>query len=623
MDKNSHVELRRIAEEKLAQQASALAGSDANMQRLLHELQVHQIELEMQNSELRQLRGSLEESEERLRVAMELARDAIIILEGEGGTITEWNPAAERIFGYTQAEVIGRSLHEFLTPPRFREAARRGWANFFDSGTGSVVGKTTELMALHRDGTEIPIELSLSAMQIRGTWQATGIARDITERKRYLEQLEHRSNYDELTGLPNRTLFHDRLSQAIVGSYRTGHYAALFFIDMDNFKALNDTRGHAIGDQMLVEVGKRILACVRTGDTVARLGGDEFVIMLEDMSEDLAEAATQAQLVGEKIRESLTQPFVLVGGHFHCSASLGASIFHGQNATVEGVLKQADMAMYKAKSSGRNTLRFFDHLMQTVLDEHTVIEADLRMALARGQLQLHYQPQVDCDSRVLGAEALLRWVHPARGQVSPSDFIPLAEATGLILPIGRWVLETACAQIKAWTAAPATCELRIAVNVSARQFHQPGFVDEVLQVLRESGSDPSRLKLELTESIMLEDIEDAIEKMHVLKSHGIGFSMDDFGTGYSSLAYLTRLPLDQIKIDRSFVLNLPDNPNDAVITQTIISMARSLRLEVVAEGVETEAQRQFLESHDCYAYQGYLFSKPLPLERFEELLKGG
>ncbi|SDH05184.1 putative bifunctional diguanylate cyclase/phosphodiesterase [Propionivibrio dicarboxylicus] len=612
--------LRRRAEENLAKQSTEFPVNETDAQRLLHELQVHQVELEMQNSELRRLQSALEESEERLRVAMETTRDALVILEGEHGAITVWNPAAEAIFGFKQADVLGLSLHEFLTPPRFREAARRGWEHFFRSGEGSAVGKTQELVALRKDGTEIPIELSLSAMKLRGKWQATGIARDITERKRYIEKLEYQSNYDELTGLPNRTLFQDRASQAMEGCYRTGHHGALLFLDLDNFKVLNDTRGHAIGDQMLVETAKRIVANVRADDTVARLGGDEFVVMLKELSRDAAEAAVQTRLVGEKIRESLAQSFTLIGGEFHCSASFGASLFRGHNITVETLLKQADMAMYKAKSCGRNALYFFDPRMQSALDERTLLEADLRMAVARGQLRLYYQAQFGQDRRILGAEALLRWEHPTRGQVSPGDFIPLAEASGLILSVGHWVLETACTQIRAWAAMPETRELRLAVNVSARQFQQPEFVAEVLQVLKDSGADPSRLKLELTESMRLEDIEDSIDKMHALKAHGIAFSIDDFGTGHSSLAYLTRLPLYQIKIDRSFIRNLPDSQNDAVVAQTIISMAQSLGLEVIAEGVETESQRIFLERHNCRVYQGYLFSKPVPLGQFEELL---
>jgi diguanylate cyclase (GGDEF)-like protein len=411
------------------------------------------------------------------------------------------------------------------------------------------------------------------------------------------------------------------MRQTITSSSRSGHYGALLFIDLDNFKNINDTRGHEFGDRVLVEAAKRILANVRAGDTVGRLGGDEFVVMLEDLSEESTSAATQTSLVGEKIRECLAQPFELDGAVAHSSASLGACLFHGHDVTEDALFRQADLAMYKAKSGGRNLLRFFDPLMQTALDERSAIEDDLRLALARGELQLYYQPQADHARRVLGAECLLRWLHPVRGQIPPIDFVPLAEDTGLIIAIGTWVLRIACAQLKAWAAAPETRQLQLAVNVSARQFQQPNFVDVVLQVLHETGADASRLKLELTESMLLGDVEVTINKMQSLQSHGITFSLDDFGTGFSSLSYLTRLPLCQLKIDRSFVLNLPENQNDSVVAQTIISMAQSLGMDVIAEGVETEAQRDFLERNHCKAYQGFLFSRPLSLEDFEALLK--
>jgi predicted signal transduction protein with EAL and GGDEF domain len=354
---------------------------------------------------------------------------------------------------------------------------------------------------------------------------------------------------------------------------------------------------------------------------VTRLGGDEFVVILEDLSGDVQEAAVQTGAVGEKVRAALAKPYSLDGREFHCAASLGVVLFRDDEESVETLLKHADLAMYKAKSAGRNTLRFFDPTMQTALDERSALEADLRLAVDGGQLHLQYQPQVDSERRLIGAEALVRWAHPERGLVPPDDFIPLAEETGLILPIGHWVLATACAQIRAWSANAATGGLRLAVNVSARQFRQPDFVAQVRQVLAQAGADPGRLKIELTESMVLDDIGDTFEKMHALKSLGIGFSLDDFGTGNSSLAYLTRLPLDQLKIDRSFVRNLPGNRNDAIIAQTIITMARSLGLDVIAEGVETEVQRGFLDRHNCTAYQGYLFSRPLPLDEFNRQVR--
>jgi diguanylate cyclase (GGDEF)-like protein len=446
---------------------------------------------------------------------------------------------------------------------------------------------------------------------------------DITERKRAEDEIHRLAFYDPLTQLPNRRLLQDRLGQALAGGQRSRHYGALLFLDLDNFKTLNDTRGHEAGDRLLIETAQRIQASLRAGDTVARLGGDEFLVILEDLSAEIHDAAVQTREVGEKIREALAEPYLLAGREFHCAASLGVTLFFGEEESVETLLKQADLAMYKAKEAGRNTLRFFDPAMQTALNERSALEADLRLAMEAGQLRLYYQPQVDSAHRMISAEALLRWEHPQRGMVMPDDFISLAEETSLILPIGEWVLATACRQIKVWSTESASRDLKLAVNVSARQFRQPGFVDQVRNILTQTGANPQRLTIELTESMVLDDVADAFKKMHALTAIGIGFSLDDFGTGSSSLSYLTRLPLDQLKIDRSFVLNLPEDRNDAIIAQTIITMAKSLGLDVIAEGVETEAQREFLEQHHCTGYQGYLFSRPLPLAEFSQRLMDG
>jgi predicted signal transduction protein with EAL and GGDEF domain len=356
---------------------------------------------------------------------------------------------------------------------------------------------------------------------------------------------------------------------------------------------------------------------------VARNGGDEFFIRLERLSTSRQEAAVQTELFAENLRQILAQPYDLAGNVFHCTVSIGAALFCGTTETVETLLKQADLAMYKAKSAGRNAVRFFDPAMQTALDDRSALEADLRQAVDNGQLRLHYQMQVDAQRKVIGAEALLRWLHPSRGLVPPNAFIPLAEETQLILPIGQWVLQQACAQIKAWSLCARTEHLRLAVNVSARQFRQANFVAEVKRALDASGADPAKLELELTESLVLDDIDDALAKMHSLRALGIGLSLDDFGTGYSSLSYLTKLPLNQLKIDRSFVLKLAERPNNAVIAQTVITMGHSLGLEVVAEGVETPAQLAFLERHGCKVFQGYLFGRPVPLDEFEKALAHG
>jgi diguanylate cyclase (GGDEF)-like protein len=392
---------------------------------------------------------------------------------------------------------------------------------------------------------------------------------------------------------------------------------AILFIDLDAFKTLNDTLGHDKGDLLLQQVAKRLQTCVREGDTVARLGGDEFVVMLEELSESQDEVARQCEAVGEKILATLGQPYLLDGHAVRSTPSIGITLFDGQPNRIDELLKQADLAMYQSKAAGRNTLRFFDAAMQAIVNDRAALEQDLREALRLQQFSLYYQPQIMGEDRLTGAEALLRWQHPQRGMVSPADFIPLAEETGLILPLGHWVLQTACRQLAAWADHSATAGLSIAVNVSARQLHQSDFVEQVLAALQEAGANPGLLKLELTESLLVSNIESTIVKMAALKSRGVGFSLDDFGTGYSSLTYLKRLPLDQLKIDQGFVRDILIDPNDAAIAKMVIALATSLGLGVIAEGVELQGQRDFLARQGCHAYQGYLFSRPLPIDAFE------
>ncbi|MET0378110.1 MAG: EAL domain-containing protein, partial [Spongiibacteraceae bacterium] len=454
-------------------------------------------------------------------------------------------------------------------------------------------------------------------VDVAGNQYVGGIAVDITDRKMAEEKIENLAFYDPLTGLPNRRLLQDRLAHVLNTSTRHRQLGALLFIDLDNFKTLNDTHGHDQGDQLLQLVAQRLLANMRKGDTLARLGGDEFVILLENLSQDPLVAATQAETVGEKILDTLGQPYALGALSHRSTPSIGITLFGDIPEPIEEPLRRADLAMYQAKAAGRNTLRFFDPEIQAAMTARSLLETDLRIALTHNQLLLHYQPQVIGDNRLTGAEALVRWLHPTRGMVSPAEFIPLAEDTGLIIPLGRWVLDTACAQLARWANQPSKAHLTIAVNVSPRQFHQPDFVEQVLAALAVSAANPQRLKLELTEGLLVANVEDVITKMVTLKNKGISFSLDDFGTGYSSLAYLKRLPLDQLKIDQSFVKDILIDANDAAIAKTIIALASSLGLSVIAEGVEQEAQRQFLAEHGCDAYQGYLFSRPVPIESFD------
>ena len=431
------------------------------------------------------------------------------------------------------------------------------------------------------------------------------------------EAIHQLAFYDPLTKLPNRRLLRDRLQRALSVSTRSHLYGAVLMIDLDNFKSINDSRGHEIGDHLLAEVALRIQSCLRQADTVARIGGDEFSVVLVDLDTQEAQAALLAERVGEKIMAALNQPFLLENKLHHNSASMGLCLFLGQNATQEELLKRADIAMYQAKNSGRNALRFFDPQIQATLEARIALESELHEALPGHQLKLYYQIQVDATQGVTGAEVLLRWQHPTHGLVLPDQFIPLAEESGLIVPIGEWVLRTACEQLAAWSGQPVAEHFLLSVNVSARQFRQPDFVAMVERILLETGIDPQRLKLELTESLVLHNVQDTIAKMKALNLRGIHFSMDDFGTGYSSLSHLTHLPIQQLKIDRSFVRHIASNHNDAVIAQTIIGMANNLGVAVIAEGVEDEEQRACLERLGCPSYQGYLFGRPMPLCEFE------
>jgi diguanylate cyclase (GGDEF)-like protein/PAS domain S-box-containing protein len=511
-----------------------------------------------------------------------------------------------------------------------KDDCQMGWhdqADLYRQDDLKVIGSDKPKLAFDEvqttpDGTDIWLRTSKVPLhdatgQVIGV---LGIYDDITAQKQAEAQIHRLAFYDALTNLPNRRLLTDRLQQAFAVGARTGQHGAVLFIDLDNFKMLNDTKGHDIGDMLLTEVAMRLNASVRDGDTVARLGGDEFVVVLESLSSLQDDAATQADTAAEKILAALSQPYQLAEYMYYTTPSIGVVLFLGNQQSLDDVLKFADTAMYQAKTAGRNTIRFYDPVMQAAIEARADLEEELRYALERQQLCLYYQIQIDSSNRTLGAEVLLRWQHPDRGLVSPAQFIPLAEDTGLIIPIGLWVLQTACTQLNIWQSKALTRDLTLAVNVSAKQFRSPDFVAQVQRVIVDSGAKPALLKLELTESIVLENVEDTIAKMRELKLLGVSFSMDDFGTGYSSLQYLKRLPLDQIKIDQSFVRDIVSDPNDAAIVRTIIAMSEVLGLNVIAEGVETEAQRDFLDSRGCHAFQGYLFGVPMPLQDFEASL---
>ncbi|MCR4297262.1 MAG: EAL domain-containing protein, partial [Gallionella sp.] len=542
--------------------------------------------------------------------------DAIMIA-GTEGNILRVNRAFEALSGYSAEELIGKNPRILQSGRHDKTFYQAMWSELLDTGKWSG-----EIWDRRKNGEIYPKYMTITAI-FDGNHQVThyvAVSSDISQRKQSEQEIYQLAFYDPLTHLPNRRLLLDRLRQAMAVSTRSGRQGALLFLDLDHFKKINDTQGHGMGDLLLIEVARRLQACVREGDSVARPGGDEFVVLLEELSSEPDEAASQTELVAEKIRDELGQPYMLKNYEYRTTPSIGVSLFHGHLENVENLFKHADIAMYQAKAAGRNAIRFFDPQMQMVLDKRAGMEADLRHALEKRQFRLFYQIQVDSLRRPLGTEVLLRWEHPERGFVFPDQFIPLAEETGLIVPIGLWVLQTACARLEAWQHDTLTRDLTLAVNVSAKQFHQADFVAQVQRVLLESGAKPSHLKLELTESIVLENVQDTIAKMREIKLLGVSFSMDDFGTGYSSLSYLKRLPLDQIKIDKSFVLDITNDPNDAAIVQAIIAMTHALGLNVIAEGVETGAQRDFLDKHGCHAFQGYLFSKPVPLEEFEALL---
>ena len=566
-------------------------------------------------STLKEREDGLSRSEERYRIAFETSPDAINITRLADGRVLHANESFLTMMGWSREEVLGKTSIELNI---WRHAADR--QRVIEAIRQDGICRNLEAEFLTHDGKVKTGLMSSQIMTLDGEQAILSMTRDITERKEAEQLIQSLAFSDPITDLPNRRHLIVRLQQAMASSERHQHKGALLLIDLDDFKALNDTLGHHQGDHMLEQVAKRLASCVREGDTVARLGGDEFVVMLENLSAQALEAASQAEAVAQKILATLNQGYELNQSTHYGSASIGITLFGDHLESVDEPLIRADLALYQAKAGGRNTLRFFDPRMQVEIAARVALEAALRLAVQKHQFQLHYQAQVNADMQITGVEALLRWQDPMHGMVSPGEFIPVAEKTGLILPIGRWVLETACTQLALWATQPETAQLSMAVNVSARQFRQADFVQQVLDAIEGTGAPAHRLKLELTESLLVTNVEDVITKMRALKAQGVGFALDDFGTGYSSLAYLKRLPLDQLKIDQGFVRDILVDPDDAAIARTVIALAHSLELGVIAEGVETEAQRDLLAQMGCHAYQGYLFGRPLPIAEFEALL---
>ena len=564
----------------------------------------------------RLLEDSLRDSERYLRNILRHLPVGLSIVR-EDGRFTFSNDCNVQICGYSVEDIPNAEAwwRQVYPDPQVRENARRSWlADCMQArqNNGHIPAREYEIRC--KNGQMRLVEIAGIALD--EDYLVTMV--DLSQRKAAEDKIRHLAYYDPLTHLPNRRMLRDHLQQVLDAQARRNGWGALLLLDIDNFKTLNDTRGHDQGDALLCEVARRLRNGTAGRHMVARLGGDEFVVVFEDLADSPGQAQALAREKGSRILALLREPYPLEGEAFHATASIGVTVFSGAQEQISDLLKRADLAMYQAKATGRNALEFYDPQLQAVVRARARLVADIRAGIAAGQFELFYQPQVEGNS-VCGCEALLRWRHPREGYVSPAVFIPLAEETGLILQLGEWVLQAACRQLATWAQEPRLSHLTLAVNVSPRQFRQPGFVGQVLAALASAGARPHKLKLELTEGLLLDNLEDTIRKMGELKAHGVGFALDDFGTGYSSLSYLKRLPLDQLKIDQGFVRDVLTDPNDATIARTIVALGTSLGLHVIAEGVETEAQRLFLQAHGCHAWQGYLLSPPVSAERFGAL----
>ncbi len=529
--------------------------------------------------------------------------------------ILEINTAFSKITGYSSADLRDQSIESFLSPENDFIKSEEILHSLASNGQWEG-----EIRAKRKKGTSFTGWLNIASVPVANSTKKYYVAclYDITERKATQDEIHRLAFFDPLTDLPNRRKLNDRLTRLLSVIPRSHLHGALLFIDLDKFKTINDTKGHAIGDELLIEVANRVQRSTREGDMVARVGGDEFVVLLGDLSSNIDEASYQANSIGTKILRSLSVPYKLNEFVFSSSASIGIAMFNHEGHAEE-VFQNADMAMYRAKKEGGNALSFFDPAMKDAAIACSNIEQELRRVIDLNQLELFYQPQFNYQGKVISAEALLRWNHPVRGVIGPDEFISIAEESGQIVPIGFWVVQTACDQIKLWESQSALSDLPLSINVSARQFQDQNFVQKIIAAIRNTGIKPSRLKLELTES-MMHNLEEVRTKMHELSQLGVRFSLDDFGTGYSSLASLIKLPLEQLKIDRSFVANMLSSASDGIVVKTIIAMAHSLEMDVIAEGLETDREKEFLHLHGCSLYQGFLMSPPLPRAAFEKFV---
>jgi len=562
---------------------------------------------------------ALRENDKKLRAVIDGALDAIVAVN-DAGELIEFNPAAERIFGYKKEQVLGKPMAEMIIPPSLRKLHIAGYQQHVLTGEKHMFNQRIEISGMRADGSEFPVELTLVSLKEEGLSLVTGFMRDISAQRKAQQEVENFAYYDALTGLPNRRLFADRFHHAVLINQRTKAYCAFIFIDLDNFKVLNDTKGHDVGDQILIEVANRIKQAIRAGDTVARLSGDEFIVMIENLDTQQNIVYQQVSELAQKLLVELNKSYHLDLFEFNTSASLGVTLFNDDKFSFEEHLRHADIAMCQSKAAGRNTYHFYDQITQESIEKNFALETALSLAVKNNELHLHYQGIVDVNKTIVAAEVLLRWTHPVMGNIGPAEFIPIAEKNNQIIKIGYWVLQQACQQLKLWESHPSLSKIKLSVNVSAKQFLYINFIQEFRELLAITGINPDLLKLELTETALIDNIDDVINKIKVLKQMGVRISLDDFGMGHSSLVYLKKLPVTQIKIDQSFVHDVLTDSNDAAIIQMVLAVGKTIHCDIVAEGVEQLEQFELLKSFGCHYFQGYYFSKPISASSFEQLV---